>query len=111
MTSVADRPQRPADGSTGIGVYAPGRARIVQRTLRTDSWRRPPLTVAGILGFFVVYTLIRIFMNKWYFVEDYHYLTPVYSPCLSQSCPVEASDFGQEGENARFMVEVAAFRG
>jgi hypothetical protein len=24
---------------------------------------------------------------------------------------IEASDFGQEGENARFMVEVAAFRG
>src|SRR5688572_26454508 len=95
MTSVADRPQRPVDGSAGTGVNAPGRARIVQRTLRTDSWRRPPLTVAAILGFFVVYTLIRIFMNKWYFVADYHYLTPVYSPCISQSCPDAASDFGQ----------------
>ena len=94
MTSVADRPQ-PADAPSGTGVFAPGRARIVQRTLRTDSWRRPPLTVAGILGFFVVYTLIRIFMNKWYFVDEYHYLTPVYSPCFSKSCPVDASDFGQ----------------
>jgi hypothetical protein len=96
MSSVADRSQQPAGPPVaGTGVFAPGRARIVQRTLRTDNWRRPPLTVAAILGFFVVYTLIRIFMNKWYYAPQYHYLTPVYSPCLSKSCPSAASDFGQ----------------
>ena len=81
--------------SAGTGVNTPGRPKITQRTLRRDNWLRYPLTTAGILTFFVVYTLIRIFMNKWYFVEDFHYLTPVYSPCLSKSCPVDAADFGQ----------------
>jgi hypothetical protein len=96
MSSVADRSQRPAGPSgTRTGVSAPGRAQISERTLRTDGWRRSPLTVAGILTFFAVYTLVRIFMNKWYFVDDFHYLTPVYSPCLSKSCPLGASDLGQ----------------
>jgi hypothetical protein len=81
--------------SSGTGVFSAGRARIAEKTLRTDDWRSYPLTTAGILGFFVVYTLIRIFMNRYYYVDQFHYLTPVYSPCLSQSCPVEASDFGQ----------------
>jgi hypothetical protein len=95
MSSVADRSQLPAGGSgAGLGVFAPGRARIPQRTLRSDNWRRHPLTIAAILGFFVVYTLIRIFMNKWYYVPSYHYLTPVYSPCISKSCVPGASDFG-----------------
>ena len=95
MSSVADRSRQPAGAPpAGTGVFAPGRARIVQRTLRTDSWRRPPLTIAAILGFFLVYTLIRIFMNKWYYVPEYHYLTPVYSPCISASCVPDASDFG-----------------
>jgi hypothetical protein len=90
-------------------VDSPGRATIVRRTLRTDRWRRPPLTVAAILGFFAVYSLIRIFMNKWYFVEDYHYLTPVYSPCISQSCPAEAADFGRPLPELPFGVPLAIF--
>jgi hypothetical protein len=76
-------------------VNAPGRAQIGVRTLRTDSWRQSPLTYTGILGFFIVYTVIRIFMNKWYYAPGSHLLTPVYSPCLSRSCPADASDFGQ----------------
>ncbi len=39
-----------------------------------------------ILGFFVVYATVRIFMNKWYWVNDFHYLTPLYSPCINESC-------------------------
>jgi hypothetical protein len=92
MTAVSDRPQ---DGAgSGRGVDAPGRARIAERTLRTDGWRRAPFTTAGILTFFAVYALVRIFMNKWYFVEEHHYLTPMYSPCVSASCPEAARDFG-----------------
>jgi hypothetical protein len=103
MTSVADRPVEPAR-SRANGVDAPGRASIRERSLRKDNWLRSPLSVAGILTFFAVYTLIRIFMNKWYFVDDYHYLTPVYSPCLSASCPEAASDFGQPlGEFPRWL--------
>jgi hypothetical protein len=77
------------------GVNAPGRARIRQRTFRTDAWKRAPFTNAGILTFFAVYALVRIFMNDHFFVGgDFHYLTPVYSPCISASCPEDARDFG-----------------
>jgi len=47
-----------------------------------------------VLLFFVVYSTIRIFMAKWYWVNDYHYLTPLYSPCLSDSCAEGSSHFG-----------------
>ncbi|MDI9913819.1 hypothetical protein [Rhodococcus sp. IEGM 1379] len=76
------------------GVGAPSRARIAARTLRTDRWWQAPLlTVLG-LSVFVVYATIRAFVRTAYWVEDYHYLTPFYSPCLSDSCAPGASDFG-----------------
>lgn len=78
----------------GTGVFSARRARIAERTLRTDNWRQYPFTTGGILLFFAVYTLVRLFMNKGYYVADYHYLTPVYSPCISESCVEGASDFG-----------------
>ena len=34
-------------------------------------------------------------MQKWYWVGEYHYLTPFYSPCVSKGCMPEASEFGQ----------------
>ena len=76
------------------GVFSQGRARIARRTLRTDNWRREPRFLAVILIFFVVYSTVRIFMNTWYFVPQYNYLTPFYSPCISASCPEGAADFG-----------------
>ena len=76
------------------GVNAPGRARILQRTLRADNWLQAPLTTGGILGVFIVYSTIRIFMNDHFFVEQFHYLTPMYSPCISETCPPAARDFG-----------------
>jgi hypothetical protein len=71
------------------------RAAIQAKTLRTDNWRGNPLLIAGILAFFVVYSTIRIFMNKYYFVDGYHYLTPLYSPCLSKTCVADAAEFGR----------------
>ena len=76
------------------GVNAPGRARILQRTLRTDNWLQAPLTTGGILVFFIVYSTIRVFMNDYFFVKQFNYLTPMYSPCISVECPSEAADFG-----------------
>jgi hypothetical protein len=76
------------------GVGAPRRARISARTLRTDRWWLPPLlTNLGLLTF-VVYAGVRSFMGKWYWVEEYGYLTPFYSPCLSESCLPGSSHFG-----------------
>ncbi len=85
----------PARSQPG-GVSAPGRAGIAQRTFRTDSWRIPPLRLSAVLYFFAVYATIRIFMNNYYFVGgDFHYLTPVYSPCVTANCPESARDLGQ----------------
>ncbi|WNV83603.1 hypothetical protein [Umezawaea sp. Da 62-37] len=71
------------------------RAQISERTLRTDRWWLSPLlTVLG-LGLISVYAAVRTFMNDYYWVSEYHYLTPMYSPCLSAECVPAASHFGQ----------------
>ncbi len=84
-----------ANSTLAQGTGAPGRARIAARTLRTDSWRKAPiLTVLG-LSAWLVYATVRVFMQKWYWVGDYHYLTPFYSPCVSKGCVPEAAEFGR----------------
>jgi hypothetical protein len=71
----------------------PGRSRaaIAARTLRTDRWWFPPLITFMGLSAWVIYATVRVFMHRWYFVEEHHYLTPFYSPCLTDRC-VEGSD-------------------
>jgi hypothetical protein len=76
------------------GVDAPGRAKVGQRTLRTDRWWLAPLRIGVVLAFFVIYATVRIFMNKYYWAGEQHYLTPLYSPCLSESCVPGSSHFG-----------------
>ncbi|KUI35894.1 hypothetical protein AU197_18815 [Mycobacterium sp. IS-1590] len=92
----------PTADRKATGVFSPSRAEIPQRTLRTDRWWQSPLIVN--LGFaaFLIYATVRAFMQKWYYVADYHYLTPFYSPCLAKwnaaeqsGCIPEASHFGQ----------------
>lgn len=70
------------------------RAAIKVNTLRTDRWRATPLGIAVILLFFIVYSTVRIFMAKWYYVEEFHYLTPLYSPCLAENCARGSAHFG-----------------
>ncbi|WP_277369766.1 hypothetical protein [Rhodococcus rhodochrous] len=83
-----------ARGEPATGVRSESRARITARTLRIDRWwQTPALTVLG-LGVFVVYATIRSFVRSAYYVEDYHYLTPFYSPCVSASCVDGARHFG-----------------
>jgi hypothetical protein len=85
MTTTATRP---------IGEARP-RAAISAKTLRTDRWWLTPLlTVAG-LTFFLAYGGVRAFMQNWYWVDDYHYLTPFYSPCVSTGCVEGAAHFGR----------------
>ncbi len=78
--------------TTGVG--SPGRARIQAKTLRPDRWWVSPLGIGAILVFFIVYSTVRVFMGKWYWVDQSHYLTPLYSPCLSDSCVEGSSHFG-----------------
>ena len=36
---------------------------------------------------------MRAFLQNNYYVAEYHYLTPFYSPCISKGCVPEASHF------------------
>ncbi len=76
------------------GVGAPGRARIAERTLRTDSWGRAPLVTFLLLSLWVLYALIRTVSQRYYFASPEHYLSPFTSPCVTASCPPAARDFG-----------------
>ncbi|GAA5161329.1 hypothetical protein GCM10023321_45410 [Pseudonocardia eucalypti] len=71
-----------------------GRARIGARTLRTDRWWLSPLLVACVLGVFIVYTTVRLFMRDLYWFPEGGYLTPLFSPCLSRSCLPGSAHFG-----------------
>lgn len=79
---------------TEIGAPPPARADIRERTLRTDRWWLAPLLTTLGLAVFVVYATVRSFVRTAYWVDDYHYLTPFYSPCISESCVPGASHFG-----------------
>ncbi|WP_025272255.1 hypothetical protein [Haloglycomyces albus] len=76
-------------------VTSPPRAEIPQPQLRRDRWWiGPVLTVLGLTAW-VAYATARVFYQGHYFVADYHYLTPFYSPCVSTGCVPESSLFGQ----------------
>jgi hypothetical protein len=81
--------------TTSEGAARAGRAQIAARTLRTDRWWLPPLLNVVGLGAWVLYATVRAFMQEWYFVPQYNYLTPFYSPCVSLGCVPEAAHFGR----------------
>ena len=83
MTTTATRPDA-----------ARKRAAIAAKTLRTDRWWFPPLVTFVGLAAWVIYATVRVFMHKWYYVSEYHYLTPFYSPCLTDRCVPGAAEFG-----------------
>lgn len=77
------------------GVKAPARARIAARTLRTDRWWLQPAAVVTGLVAWLTYSVVRVFLQENYWVGEHHYLTPFYSPCVSEGCIPAASHFGQ----------------
>ena len=83
-----------SSGPSPSGVGAPGRARIAARTLRTDRWWVEPAVTFTLLVAWLLYALVRTASQRYYFVEEYHYLSPFSSPCLSASCVPESRDFG-----------------
>ncbi|MBP2473702.1 hypothetical protein JOF53_002574 [Crossiella equi] len=86
-----------------------GRARIDARTLRTDRWWLSPLLTFTGLTVFIVYGLVRTFMNTAYWVPEYQYLAPFYSPCLSEACVAGSSHFGQWFPDLGFLVTPPLF--
>ena len=77
--------------STGVG--ATGRASIAARTLRRDRWWLSPLLTVSAVAW-ILYATVRAASQRYYWVADYHYLTPFASPCLSTSCAPGSSHFG-----------------
>ncbi len=71
--------------------HAPEQARadIKGRTLRQDRWWLQPLIIA--IGFtaFIVYSTWAAFADHDYFADPY--LSPFYSPCLTDTCPSEVA--------------------
>ncbi|WP_213452656.1 hypothetical protein [Rhizomonospora bruguierae] len=98
MTTTATRP----------AAGARPRAAILAKTLRTDRWWASPLGIAIILAIFVIYSTVRIFMGKHYWVGEGHYLTPLYSPCVSKSCVPGSSHFGTPLPKFPFFIPLGA---
>jgi hypothetical protein len=71
------------------------RAQIPDRTLRKDPWWRAPAVTAILLTIWVTYATVHVFLGHWYWVPQYHYLTPFYSPCISGECAPGSSTLGQ----------------
>jgi hypothetical protein len=91
MTTTTARPP-----SAGAAAPRP-RAAISEKTFRTDRWWLSPLlTVIGLVAW-LAYATVRVFMQSDYFSEGpgYHYLTPFYSPCLSNGCSPGAAEWGR----------------
>jgi len=90
MTTTSIRPpsRRPAAG----------RAEISAKTLRTDRWWfEPAYTVAG-LSLWLLWGLVHTLVIKdFYFAQGagYHYLTPFFSPCVSDACVPDSAEFGR----------------
>ena len=75
------------------GVMGPGRARVQARTLRQDRWWLAPLAIFVVFTAFVIYATWRAFAGSNYYSAPY--ISPFYSPCLTDDCVSGSSDFGQ----------------
>jgi hypothetical protein len=75
------------------GVLGPQRAEVKAKTLRQDNWWVAPLTTFVVFMAFVIYSTWRAFSGHNFYSAPY--LSPFYSPCLTDSCTEGSSDFGQ----------------
>jgi hypothetical protein len=75
------------------GVLGPQRAEVKAKTLRQDNWWVAPLTTFVVFLAFVIYSTWRAFSGHNFYSAPY--LSPFYSPCLTDSCTEGSSDFGQ----------------
>jgi hypothetical protein len=88
MTTTARPVARPPQGA---------RAAIAAKTLRTDRWWiEPAYTVAGLSAWLLWGVIHTVFIKDYYFAQGagYHYLTPFFSPCVSNACVPGSAEFG-----------------
>jgi len=76
------------------GVFSNGRAKISERTLRTDRWWLQPAITVFVLVSFIIYSSFRAFENANYFIASQPLISPFYSPCLSKECLTGSSLVG-----------------
>ena len=93
MTAPAATGQSP--GAEPAPAQPGGRAAISASTLRTDRWWVQPAITFGVLFAFVIYSTIRAFLNRAYFVPKYDYISPFYSPCLAANCTPGSNHLGR----------------
>jgi len=88
-----------------VEVPAKTRAQIKERTLRKDNWRKYPYGTFAIFTAWVVYATVRAMWGSAFFVPEYHYLTPFYSPCVNDACDNITLDgvTGNAGEFGTFV--------
>ncbi|RAY14433.1 hypothetical protein DPM19_15870 [Actinomadura craniellae] len=84
------------------------RARLEERTLRTDRWRQYPIFIVVVFTAWVAYATVRAMMGQYYWVDEYHYLTPFYSPCVSVECVPGSAHFGEFLPKLPFFIPFAA---
>jgi hypothetical protein len=87
------------------GVFSESRAKIKERTLRTDRWWLQPLITFAVLFSFIIYATFRAFENKYYYLEPL--VSPLYSPCLSTACVEGSSPLGQPFNNEYFGIGIS----
>ncbi len=91
---------RPPDNRGPARAAAPSggaaRARIIQPSLRRDRWWVAPVVTVAVLAGFVAYGTWAAFRNGNYYADPY--LSPFYSPCLTDSCPADALGSGLLGD-------------
>ncbi len=75
------------------GIMGPGRARVEGKTLRGDRWWVMPATTFVVFVAFIIYATWRAFAGSDYYSAPY--ISPFYSPCLTDDCVSGSSDFGQ----------------
>ncbi|GAA3199693.1 hypothetical protein [Actinocorallia longicatena] len=85
-----------------VDAPAKTRAQIKERTFRTDNWRQYPYVTFVIFTAWVAYATVRAMWGSAFYVEQYHYLTPFYSPCVNDAC-------GPAGEFGTFVPASAPF--
>lgn len=77
------------------------RAQIKERTLRKDNWRQYPWLTFVIFTGWVAYATVRAMWGSAFFVPQFHYLTPFYSPCFADACNGITLD-GHTGDASEF---------
>jgi hypothetical protein len=75
------------------GVLGPQRAEVQAKTLRQDNWWVAPLTTFVLFTAFIIYSTWRAFSGDNYYSAPY--ISPFYSPCLTESCVEGSSEFGR----------------